>query len=137
MSAVDTSVVVPALLSWHEHHDSCAAAASGAVIPAHAILESYSVMTRLPAPHRVDPALASSLLGRWFPPEKVVVAPAGMQRRLVGLVVAAGVDGGAVYDALVGMTAAHHGEELMTRDRRALATYDALGVAHRLLDAAT
>jgi toxin FitB len=38
------------------------------------------------------------------------------------------IRGGAVYDALVGLTAREHGLKLMTRDVRALGTYALLGV---------
>jgi hypothetical protein len=42
--------------------------------------------------------------------------------------------GGAVYNGLVGVTAAaHHGHRLLTRDRRAHTTYDVLGVASVLV----
>ncbi|HEY7951998.1 MAG TPA: hypothetical protein VID70_03360 [Solirubrobacteraceae bacterium] len=44
--------------------------------------------------------------------------------RLAGLSIA----GGAVYDALVGVTAAHHGYRLLSCDRRAEAVYERLGV---------
>jgi toxin FitB len=38
-----------------------------------------------------------------------------------------GIAGGAVYDALVGLAAVDHGAMLATRDRRAAATYEAVG----------
>jgi predicted nucleic acid-binding protein len=38
------------------------------------------------------------------------------------------VAGGAVHDALVGLAAAAHGTALATRDGRARATYEAVGV---------
>jgi len=44
-----------------------------------------------------------------------------------------GHPGGAVYDALIGLTAARHGAELVTRDVRAAATYEALAVPHRVI----
>ena len=47
--------------------------------------------------------------------------------------VSAEIAGGAVYDALVGATAAEHGIVLATRDRRALDTYRALGVEVEVL----
>ena len=50
-------------------------------------------------------------------------------QRLAG----AGIAGGAVYDALIGLTAAQHGAELVTRDVRAAATYEALAVPHRVI----
>jgi len=39
-----------------------------------------------------------------------------------------GIGGGAVYDALVGAAARHHGQPLLTRDALAWPTYSALGV---------
>lgn len=36
--------------------------------------------------------------------------------------------GGAIYDALIAATAKHAGAVLVTRDRRALPTYDTIGV---------
>jgi len=39
-----------------------------------------------------------------------------------------GISGGAVYDALVALAAAEHGADLATRDGRAKATYETVGV---------
>jgi predicted nucleic acid-binding protein len=39
-----------------------------------------------------------------------------------------GIAGGAVYDALVALAALEHGADLVTRDARAKATYDTVGV---------
>lgn len=39
-----------------------------------------------------------------------------------------GIAGGAVYDALVALAAAEHGADLATRDNRARATYETVGV---------
>lgn len=44
-----------------------------------------------------------------------------------------GIGGGAAYDALVAATARHHDLVLLTRDRRARATYDGLGVPYRFV----
>lgn len=132
MTALDTSVCVPALLAWHEHHEACREVAAGASLPAHVVVESYSVMTRLPAPHRVDSTTAEHLLRRWEG-NAVLVAPAALHRGLVQLVAHAGLEGGAVYDALVGLTAAEHDEVLLTRDRRAVQTYERLGLAYQLV----
>ena len=70
--AVDTSVVVAALLGWHEDHARARAAlegglaAGGLLVPAPVLVEAYSVMTRLPAPHRISPGDAVALLGDTF-----------------------------------------------------------------------
>lgn len=135
MTALDTSVCIPALLSWHEHHDACRRPAATARVPAHTVIESYSVMTRLPAPHRLDGRTAQALLRGRFGPADTLTAPAPLQRRLVAVVAALGIEGGAIYDALIGLTAAEHGEVLLTRDRRAVRTYDQLDIAYELIDA--
>ena len=64
--AVDSSVLVAALLGWHEHHvaafrvlDAVLAADDDLVLPVHALIETYAVLTRLPAPHRLSPKAAA------------------------------------------------------------------------------
>lgn len=133
MIALDTSLAVPALLAWHEAHDQARAAARDGVIPAHALLEAYSVLTRLPAPHRLTPDVASDLLAGWFPAERILVPDLDLTVSLVPRLAEAGVTGGAAYDALVGLTAAQQGAELRTRDRRAAATYQALAVTYEMV----
>jgi toxin FitB len=49
--------------------------------------------------------------------------------------VEAGVRGGALYDALVAATAASHEAEILSADRRALGTYQTMGVTARIIDA--
>ena len=134
MTALDTSVCIPALVSWHEHHDECRTAAASALLPAHALAETYSVLTRLPSPHRLDGPIAARLLDGWFGSQKILTLPTDLQRSLVRTVAAGGLEGGATYDALVGLTAAAHGHVLLTRDQRACRTYDALDIEFRLLE---
>lgn len=74
MTALDTSVCVPSLVGWHEHHEPCRLAAAGGLVPGHVLLETYSVLTRLPAPHRLQAQLAGRLLSARFRPEDVLVA---------------------------------------------------------------
>jgi predicted nucleic acid-binding protein len=133
--ALDTSVAVPALVSWHEAHDRCRPMAAGASIPGHALVETYAVLTRLPSPHRLGADVAAELLGAWFPDPRVLAAPAGLQRGMVRRLANARLAGGAVYDALVALTAAEHDQVLLTRDERATRTYEALGIAFELIDA--
>lgn len=129
----DTSVLVPALLPWHPHHEPARRAVldSVSVIPAHVVLELYSVLTRLPSPHRLAAEAAAATveaLGR-----DVCTLPAEHHASLIAGVAAAGVRGGAVYDALIGATAAHHQLLLLTRDRRARPTYDVVGTRYSLV----
>jgi toxin FitB len=134
-AACDTSVMVPALVAWHPEHAAARRALADVVtaIPAHVLLESFSVLTRLPAPHRIAASDAAAVLDAMVDAAGLapIVLPAEEHRRLVSTLAAHGVRGGAVYDGLVGATARHHDLELLTRDRRARTTYEALGVRHR------
>ena len=132
-STCDTSVLIPALAAWHPDHDLARRAIANTVdaIPGHVLLECYSVLTRLPAPHRisVDDAAQTIALLRLKP----LTLPAGRYSDIVVALSRASIRGGAVYDGLVAMTALHHGRQLLTRDRRARTTYDAIGVAYSLV----
>jgi hypothetical protein len=125
---------VPALTQWHVAHEVSRQEAHGKFIPAHALIESYAVLTRLPLPRRLDAATARDLLSAWFPSRRVLQAPRVRPGELMSRIAGAGVSGGATYDALVGLTAADHGQELLTRDRRAESTYRRLGIPYRFLD---
>ncbi|HLS33304.1 MAG TPA: type II toxin-antitoxin system VapC family toxin, partial [Brevibacterium sp.] len=129
----DTSVLVPALMTWHEHHDTARRAVLDGVqlLPAHVLLESYSVLTRLPAPHRIAPEDAAEAIAGL--PMTAVSLPGDVHARLVAELGRARLQGGATYDALVAATAHHHDLRLLTRDRRARATYDALGAAYTVV----
>ncbi len=127
MIAADSSVVVAAFASWHESHDAASRALDGDVrLPSHAALESYSVLTRLPAPHRAKPALVRSFLADRFS-EPLLLLDSQAHKLLLDELVSLGIAGGAVYDALVGLAAVEHDASLATRDVRAKATYDIVG----------
>ena len=82
--ALDTSCMVAAVCTWHEHH---AAAAAGIeqrlgrgermAIAAHALVETYAVLTRLPAPHRLAPADAWALVKANFVTRAALVSLSG------------------------------------------------------------
>lgn len=128
----DTSVLVPALVSWHpEHAQVRGLLTEVTAVPAHALLECYSVLTRLPAPHRIAPADAAAAVAGL--PWRALPLPGRAHVALVPTMGSSGVSGGAVYDALVAATAMHHGFRLLTRDRRARTTYDRIGVDYDLV----
>jgi len=54
-------------------------------------------------------------------------------RDLLERAAAEDIVGGAIYDGLVGATVREAGATLLTRDRRAVHTYELLGVDYRLL----
>jgi predicted nucleic acid-binding protein len=131
--AVDTSVAVAFLDAGHGAHEPCVAALRGrkAALSGHAAFESYSVLTRLPEPNRATATDARRGLEAAFP-ERCWLPPEDLDS-LMGRLSGAGIAGGAVFDALVGEAARVNGRTLLTRDRRALATYDLLGVRYRVV----
>ncbi len=131
--AVDTSIVVAGLVADHTRHEAARAVlAAGPAIPAHVAFESYSVLTRLPSPGRLSPAVVSTLLERAFAGRYVALS-ASEQATLLADLPGKGIAGGAVYDALVAATARRHGLTLRSLDQRAAPTYKALGVAYELI----
>ncbi|MCP9485749.1 MAG: type II toxin-antitoxin system VapC family toxin [Gaiellaceae bacterium MAG52_C11] len=133
MIAADSSVVVAAFASWHEFHEMASRALDGEVrLPAHAALESYSVLTRLPSPHRAQPELVRSFLADRFS-APLLLLDSGAHKLLVDEFVSLGIAGGAVYDGLICATAREAGATLVTCDRRAATTYDRLRASFRLL----
>lgn len=124
MTAVDTSVVVAAVTSDDRRvRQRCREAVERSPAPiAHVLVESFSVLTRLPGPLRLSPAAARRLLADAFTEIPMALSSEG-HRRVIDLLGDAAVGGGAVYDAVIGRTAREHGEVLLTRDRRAAATY--------------
>jgi predicted nucleic acid-binding protein len=133
-TAADTSVLVAGFASWHEHHAAALTAMARVnVIVAHCLLEVYSVLTRLPAPHRMTPEIVSAHLRMSFQRHDVIALPASDQRSLVGTCAAQGIGGGAVYDALIAATCLKARARLLTLDGRARPTYALLGVEHELL----
>jgi len=132
--AVDTSVVVAGFASWHEGHRSAAAAlARKPRVPAHVLVEAYSVLTRLPPPHRAPSDLVATFLVERFP-EAPLVLPARAHVELVQASARVGLAGGVVYDALIAATARHAGATLLTRDLRARPVYERMKVRYELLD---
>lgn len=132
--ACDTSVAVPALDPTHEAHDRCRPVVleTRPALAGHAAFEAHAVLTRLPVPLRLSPVRAAEVLARAFPDTCWLSPDEGTAlRRELG---ERGVVGGAVYDALVGRASGSAGRTLLTRDRRARATYESLGVEYRFLD---
>ena len=119
------------MASWHEQHDAAAAALeSVTALPAHALIEVYSVLTRLPSGLAVASSVAAAAIGKRFPDPPLQFRERG---RLLGLLAGAGVFGGASYDGLVALEAAGNDRMLLTLDDRAQQTYLRLAVPFRAL----
>ena len=123
--AIDTSVAVPLLLrghaarpsvlSWADEHDL--------VFAGHAGVETYSVLTRLPDPYSIDAASAFLAVTTGFGGTAHPRSPDAAIRRIM----AAGITGGGVYDALVAIAAVDADLPLASRDARAIPSYARMG----------
>jgi predicted nucleic acid-binding protein len=132
-AAFDSSVAIAAILADHEAHGVAEEALSscGTTI-AHVAAETYSVLTRLPPPRRLDGVGAAAIIDARLPRTRVTLDADSHVSALKRLADAQ-VSGGATYDGLIALTALEHDLELLTRDRRAERSYRALGVRFRLV----
>jgi predicted nucleic acid-binding protein len=132
--APDTSLAVAALLADHTAHRIAGEAlAECTTTIAHVAAETYSVLTRMPPPHRTGADTAAEALARRLPSAHLTLdasSHASAPTRLA----AAGISAGATYDGLIALTALEHDLELLSRDQRAARTYRALGARFRLID---
>ncbi len=125
--SLDSSCIVAAVCGWHEQHAVAAralerrlTAGDRLVVAAHALVEAYAVLTRLPAPHRLAPADAWALLEANFVSGAEIAALSGSaQVALLRRLSHAGIAGGLTYDALIAASARHgKAAELLTFNRR-------------------
>ena len=125
--SLDSSCMIAAVCAWHERHDDAAQAihvrfdrGDRLAIAAHALVETYAVLTRLPAPHRLAPAVAWALIDANFVKHATVAmltarGQVALLRRLAG----ENVSGGRSYDALIAETARRSGAgEILTLNPR-------------------
>lgn len=133
MKAADSSVAIAAFASWHEHHERARAILDqGVRLVEHCALETYSVLTRLPSPHRCSGIVVRDFVQARFP-EPFLRLDAPAWRRFMMDLPERELAGGAIYDALVAATAAQHDAELISCDRRAAAVYESYGVKATIL----
>ena len=104
----DTSVLVAAFCAWHEHHEAALAALERQtrqrkrlLLAAPVMLETYAVLTRLPAPHRLAPRSALDLVRANLRGARLVALDGAGYWKLIDEAAAAGVAGGRTYDALI------------------------------------
>lgn len=115
--ALDTSCMVAAVCEWHERHAAAASEIDRRLgrgerlaVAAHALVETYAVLTRLPPPYRLAPDDAWTLVEANFIRHAVVVTLSGRAHvALLAEWASAGVRGGRCYDALIGAAASRAG----------------------------
>ena len=130
---VDTSILVAAFASWHDDHGPAVRElAKKPSVIAHAAIETYSLLTRLPEPQRAEPALVVEFLDRNFAGNPLTL-DADHLRSVPGRLAELGIVGGAAYDGIIALIAADCGAHLISLDRRAEATYRRCGVSFELI----
>jgi predicted nucleic acid-binding protein len=127
--APDSSVTIAAAAPWHVAHEAAttALAAEQPSLIAHVAYETTAAMSRMPEGQRLAPAVVLEWLERRFQ-ARWLGLPAGATRRGLRVAIEHGIRGGALYDALIAATAAHHNHTLISADRRAAPVYAAFGV---------
>ena len=126
-------MVVAAFASWHEKHEVARRALDGGLrLIEHCALETYSVLTRLPPPHRTSGKVVRDFLTARFPKPYLRLSTQAYKDFVLGLPDME-IAGGAAYDALVAATSAACGADLVTCDRRALPIYERYGLRTQLL----
>lgn len=109
---IDTSCLVAAVLSPHEHHAATGAelarrrvAGQQFLVAAHGLTEAYAVLTRLPPPYRLSAADAFAVLDRnWGKVESISLTSAEAWR-VVREHAGAGIGGGRIYDGHIAQCA--------------------------------
>jgi predicted nucleic acid-binding protein len=127
--APDSSVTIAAAAPWHVAHEAAIAAlaANQPALIAHVAFETTAALSRMPEGQRLSPAVVLGWLELRFPTTWLTL-PAAATRRGLRTAVHSGIRGGALYDALIAATAAHHKYTLVSADRRAAPVYAAVGV---------
>ncbi len=108
----DTSGLVAAVCSWHEHHERTRAElerrAEGdaqLVLAAHSLAETYSVLTRLPTPGRLEAKDAIALIEANWRDTPVVHLTARETWGALREAERRGATGGRTYDVLIATAA--------------------------------
>jgi predicted nucleic acid-binding protein len=107
--ALDTNVIVAGLLPWHEHYEVASVqliellkSRAEIVLPLPVLVESYSVMTRLPPPRRLASKDAIEILNRSFRYRVTLVGLDGNEGwDLIEDIAQRSITGGTVYDGLI------------------------------------
>lgn len=136
----DTSVLVAAVCSWHEHHQRAVgeleqrlAGRESLLVAAPALVEAYAVLTRLPPPHRLSPDDADSLLEANFLAQgKLISLEPKDYRSLLKDAASHGVVGGRTYDWVIATCAMKaKATALLTFDLRDFLSFSLEGIVLR------
>lgn len=125
--ALDTSCMIAAVCGWHEHNTAAVGEIERRLgrgerlaVSAPALMETYAVLTRLPAPYRLSAAEAWALVEANFVEGRTIFAldSAAYVAHLRQLAMQ-GVGGGRTYDAVIAACARQSkATTLLTFNRR-------------------
>ncbi len=136
---LDSSCLVAAVCGWHAHHEATVleferlhARRFRLVIAAPALLAAYSVLTRLPASHRLSPTDTARVLQANWRKAEAVALTSGEYWQLIDRESTGNVGGGQVYDALIAACARKAGAgEILTWNVAHFAPFAVEGLAVR------
>jgi predicted nucleic acid-binding protein len=124
---IDTSVLVPALLSAHQAHlitapwlDRAKEGAYDFIVSSHSLAETYAVLTRMKARPPLTPETVLALIEQdVLAIANVVTLTAHDYRSVIEKTAQAGLTGGIIYDALIAEAAIVAGaDHLLTLNER-------------------
>jgi predicted nucleic acid-binding protein len=106
----DTSVLIPAFLEDHEHHEASLNAflktdKSQGACAAHTLAEFYAIVIRLPGPHRLSADQALLLIEEIYQRLTIVALTAEEYFAALRSAAPTGIVGGTIYDVLLGRCA--------------------------------
>jgi len=118
---LDTSCLVALLAEWHPRHkltmsgyEERLAAGQRVVIAAHALLETFAVLTRLPGPVRTTPRTAEEILRLNFRERaEICRLEADDCWEALGSLARAGIGGGRLYDAVIALATHRAGASVL------------------------
>jgi predicted nucleic acid-binding protein len=107
--APDSACMVASLSIWHQHHERAAAEIERRLkqgermaVAAPALIETYSVLTRLPRPRRLSPSIALALIEDNFVARGTIIALDELvYRAVLRQAIADSISGGQIYDAVI------------------------------------
>ncbi len=119
---LDSSCLVAAACDWHAHHEITVSDMERRlrqrgrfVMAGPALVEAYSVLTRLPPSFRLSPADAAHVLEASWSRSEIVALTAAEYWALLREESAGGIGGGRIYDALIARCAKKAGAgEILT-----------------------
>jgi len=118
--ALDTNVVVPLLSKGSSQHTTASACyhrhrAEGAefVVADHVVIESFSVLSRSPAPFGLPPREAEQFLREYFADATIASLEPGYAWKVIRHTLDRGYWGGRVHDAEIAMASYEAGARLL------------------------